>query len=188
MYILNIFYLLQSFLGSFHLIVDLRVFSKAFTDISEWLLFTWLVLRSMLDLLFNTFSCFERLLPVRDRDECRYSDEDINGAKMSSFLLLIVLWSWHTAQSEIDSAASLHWLRCLLFCCQVCTEEKRTKSGEKTQKNTLIPICIYSSHRDELKNSFLLISWIICSLCINHGAPSERCRRHSVRNSHSDLN
>lgn len=34
----------------------------------------------------------------------------------------------------------------------------------------------------------LLISWIICSLCINHGVPSGMCSHHCVRNSHSDLN
>lgn len=60
--------------------------------------------------------------------------------------------------------------------------------GERNDTNTLIPICIYSPLHEELKNSFLLISWIICSLCINHGSPSGRCRRSSVRNSHSDLN
>lgn len=96
---------------------------------------------------------------------------------------------------EADTQPNLRLILPLLSidcaaCCSAvkCAQKRNAPRGEKTHKNTLIPICIYSSHRDELKNSFLLISWIICSLCINHGAPSERCRRHSVRNSHSDLN
>ena len=124
-----------------------------------------------------------------------FLSEDVSSAEAQMKTLMVQMRPlpcsllFDKARAQTHSPIS-DWLRCssplivppavLLSVCG----EKKTKNDE----NILIPICIYSSLHDELKNSFLLIPWIICSLCINHCAPSGRCRRHSVRNSHSDLN
>lgn len=70
----------------------------------------------------------------------------------------------------------------------VCVWKKYTQWNTAITQ-TLIPIDNYSFH-EELENLFffLLIPWIICSLCINHRVPSGMCIRRCVRNSHSDLN
>lgn len=110
--------------------------------------------------------------------------------------LLFYKASRQTVQSQIDYAAPLHWLCCLLLSLQVCATKKYTQSETqlRNKKNQPFDSYLYLFSfawraRESLLFVFLLfISGIICSLCINHGVPSGMCSSHCVRNSHSDLN
>lgn len=66
------------------------------------------------------------------------------------------------------------------------------KKGTKERDKTALLCSYYSSPNVEpgivFFYFFFLISRIICSLRINHSAPSGMCSRGRMRNSHSDLN
>lgn len=142
---------------------------------------------------------FEKVFTCHTTEGCRRLDEDVNGPHLFCFIKRV---RRQTVQSQIDYAASLHWSRCLpqlpssasrLRHIRRCEDGGGTAVWQKKRKvrenRFVVFVFILLPMKSQKIVFFLkLISRIICSLRINHGAPSGICSRGRVRNSHSDLN